>query len=157
MEHHQHHHSTQQPNHSEHSSVQPEHAHDHSKHSPQDYDHPVEAHAHSGHDHSAMIGDFMRRFWISLILTIPVVIISPMFQHAVGYEFTFPGRDWVSLILASIIFVYGGKPFLEGLVQELRRGEPGMMTLIGVAISVAYLYSVVVVLGLVEGMDFFWE
>jgi Cu2+-exporting ATPase len=146
MEHHQHH---------EH--PKPEHASSHGAHAPEHYDHPVESHAHSGHDHSAMIADFLRRFWISLALTIPVVIISPMFQHAVGYEFNFPGRDWVSLILSSVIFIYGGKPFLQGLVQEIRRGEPGMMTLIGVAISVAYLYSVVVVLGLVEGMDFFWE
>ncbi len=119
--------------------------------------HSMEGHAHAGHDHSTMIADFMRRFWICLAITIPVVIISPMFQQVLGYELNFPGRDWVSLILSSILFIYGGKPFLQGLVQEMRRGEPGMMTLIGVAISVAYLYSVVVVLGLVEGMDFFWE
>lgn len=119
--------------------------------------HDMQMHAHAGHDHSAMIADFMKRFWISLVLTIPVVIISPMFQRVVGYELNFPGRDWVSLLLASILFIYGGKPFLSGLVQEVKNREPGMMTLIGVAITVAYLYSVAVVLGWVEGMDFFWE
>ncbi len=112
---------------------------------------------HTSHDHSAMIGDFLRRFWVSLALTIPVVFISPMFQHAVGYSFDFPGRDWVSFALATVIFIYGGKPFLTGLWDELRRRLPGMMTLIGVAISVAYLYSTAVVFGLVAGMDFYWE
>lgn len=104
-----------------------------------------------------MIADFLRRFWVSLALTVPVVFISPMFQHAVGYSFDFPGRNWVSFALGTIIFVYGGKPFLTGLVDELRRRSPGMMTLIGIAISVAYLYSTAVVFGLVAGMDFYWE
>jgi Cu2+-exporting ATPase len=104
-----------------------------------------------------MIGDFLRRFWICLALTVPVVFISPMFQHAVGYSFDFPGRDWVSFALGTVIFFYGGKPFLTGLLDELRRRSPGMMTLIGVAISVAYLYSTAVVFGLVVGMDFYWE
>lgn len=104
-----------------------------------------------------MIGDFLRRFWVCLALTVPVVFISPMFQHAVGYSFDFPGRNWVSFALGTIIFIYGGKPFLTGLLDELRRRSPGMMTLIGVAISVAYLYSTAVVFGLVAGMDFYWE
>lgn len=116
-----------------------------------------EHNGHNGHDHAGMIADFLRRFWISLALTLPVVVISPMFQHAVGYHFDFPGRDWVSFVLASVIFFYGGLPFLRGLWDEVRRGQPGMMTLIGVAISVAYLYSTAVVFGLVEGMDFYWE
>lgn len=104
-----------------------------------------------------MIADFLRRFWVSLALTVPVVFISPMFQHAVGFSFDFPGRNWVSFALGTIIFIYGGKPFLTGLWDELRRRSPGMMTLIGVAISVAYLYSTAVVFGLVAGMDFYWE
>ncbi|NUO02630.1 MAG: copper-translocating P-type ATPase [Saprospiraceae bacterium] len=112
---------------------------------------------HAGHDHSAMIADFLRRFWVSLMLTIPVVAISPMFQMAVGYHFDFPGRDWVSVALGTIIYFYGGWPFLTGLWDEIKRRNPGMMTLIGVAISVAFLYSTVVVFGLVEGMDFYWE
>ena len=135
-----------------------EHQHHKMENKVSEHQHPdMQMHAHAGHDHSAMITDFMRRFWICLVLTIPVIIISPMFQQVVGYELNFPGRDWVSLILSSILFIYGGKPFLQGLIQEVRSREPGMMTLIGVAITVAYLYSVVVVLGLVEGMDFFWE
>ena len=112
---------------------------------------------HVGHNHSAMIADFLRRFWVSLILTIPVVAISPMFQMAIGYHFDFPGRDWVSVALGTIIYFYGGWPFLTGLWDEIKRRNPGMMTLIGVAISVAFLYSTVVVFGLVEGMDFYWE
>ncbi len=112
---------------------------------------------HTGHDHTQMIRDFLQRFWISLILTAPVVLISPMFQMAVGYHFDFSGRDWVSFVLASVIFFYGGKPFLIGLWNELRRREPGMMTLIGVAIIVAWAYSTSVVFGLIQGMDFYWE
>ena len=111
----------------------------------------------SGHDHSAMIADFLRRFWICLVLTVPVVAISPMFQMAVGYRFDFPGRDWVSVVLGSIIYFYGGWPFLSGLWSELRRRQPGMMTLIGVAITVAFLYSTAVIFRLVAGMDFYWE
>ena len=112
---------------------------------------------HAGHDHSAMIADFLRRFWICLGLTLPVVAISPMFQMAVGYHFDFPGRDWVSVVLGSIIYFYGGWPFLIGLWDELKRRQPGMMTLIGVAITVAFLYSTAVVFRLVAGMDFYWE
>lgn len=118
--------------------------------------HAAMGHA-TGHDHSTMISDFLRRFWICLALTVPTVIISPMFQHVIGYELDFPGRNWVSLILGTIIFFYGGMPFLKGLVQEVKRGEPGMMTLIGIAITVAYLYSTAVAAGLVAGMDFYWE
>ena len=112
---------------------------------------------HTGHDHSAMIADFLRRFRVCLVLTLPVVAISPMFQMAVGYHFDFPGRDWISVALGSIIYFYGGWPFLKGLREELRLRQPGMMTLIGVAISVAYLYSTAVVFNLVAGMDFYWE
>ncbi|MBC7778150.1 MAG: copper-translocating P-type ATPase [Phycisphaerae bacterium] len=104
-----------------------------------------------------MIADFLRRFWICLVLTVPVVAISPMFQMAVGYHFDFPGRDWVSVALGSIIYFYGGWPFLSGLWDEVRRRQPGMMTLIGVAITVAFFYSTAVVFKVVEGMDFYWE
>ena len=119
---------------------------------------PGTAHGmYGGHDHSAMIADFLRRFWVCLVLTVPVVAISPMFQMAVGYRFDFPGRDWVSVALGSVIYFYGGWPFLTGLWDEVRRRQPGMMTLIGVAITVAYLYSTAVAFKLVEGMDFYWE
>ncbi|MFN0175449.1 MAG: copper-translocating P-type ATPase [Saprospiraceae bacterium] len=111
----------------------------------------------SNHDHTAMIADFLWRFWICLTLTVPVVAISPMFQMAVGYHLDFSGRDWVSFALGSIIYFYGGWPFLNGLWDEIRRRQPGMMTLIGVAIKVAFLYSTAVVFKVVEGMDFYWE
>ena len=110
-----------------------------------------------GHDHGAMIADFLRRFWVCLALSVPVVALSVMFQNLAGYRLDFPGRDWLVLGLATVIYVYGGWPFLTGLVGEVRRRQPGMMTLVAVAITAAYAYSVAVTLGLLAGMDFFWE
>lgn len=114
-------------------------------------------HGKHGHDHhNMMIEDFRRRFWISLILALPVIIFSPMVQDIIGYSLGIPNQMLVSFILSSVIFFYGGWPFLTGLIDEVKKGSPGMMTLIGVAITVAYLYSSAIVFGL-EGMDFFWE
>nr|WP_246343472.1 copper-translocating P-type ATPase [Adhaeribacter radiodurans] len=122
---------------------------------PQNNDHA--AHGEHGHDHHAMmIDDFRKRFWISLFLSIPVIIISPMIQHIVGYHLEIPYNMYIAFGLSSIIFLYGGWPFLTGLKDELKKGSPGMMTLIAIAITVAYLYSTAIVFGL-EGMDFFWE
>jgi len=141
----------------------------HGSHSgPMDHDHAAmnhgeKAHAgmnpggHTGHDHGAMIADFLRRFWVCLALSVPVVALSMMFQEVAGYHLDFPGRNWLVLALATVIYVYGGWPFLTGLVGELRRRQPGMMTLVAVAITAAYAYSVAVTLGLLAGMDFFWE
>lgn len=111
-------------------------------------------HAHHVH----MVADFMRRFWISLALSVPVLLLSPMIQGFLGVADTweFPFDDWVQWLIASIIFIYGGWPFLKGLVEELRKKQPGMMTLIALAIGVAYGYSSVVVFGL-AGRVFFWE
>ena len=110
-----------------------------------------------GHDHHAMmIDDFKKRFYIVLILTIPIMLLSTMIQHWVGVNWQFPGSQYLLLILSSIVFFYGGWPFLKGWFQEMRIWKPGMMTLIGFAITVAYVYSVSTVFGL-EGMDFFWE
>jgi Cu2+-exporting ATPase len=106
--------------------------------------------------HRMMIKDFRRRFYISLIVTIPILILSPTIQGWLGVSITIPGLDYVLLIMATFIFFYGGWPFLKGLVNELRKKAPGMMTLIAVAISVAYFYSAATVLGL-EGNPFFWE
>lgn len=111
---------------------------------------------HADHDHHSMIDDFKRRFYIVLILTIPVMLLSEMIQHWLGIQFHFPGDKIVLLILSSIIFFYGGWPFLKGWFNEMKARNPGMMTLIGFAITVAYVYSVATVFGL-EGMDFFWE
>jgi Cu2+-exporting ATPase len=112
---------------------------------------------HGGHEtHSAGIADFKKRFYVVLILTIPIMLLSKMIQHWLNIHFSFPGSGYVLLILSSIVFFYGGWPFLKGLVGEMRAKNPGMMTLVAFAISVAYIYSVATVFGL-KGMDFFWE
>ncbi len=112
---------------------------------------------HSHHDHHAMmVADFRRRFFVSLALTVPIVALSPMIQDWAGFEIVFPGSVWVLTILSTIVYGYGGWPFLTGMVEELRDRRPGMMTLVAMAISVAFIYSLAVVFG-VEGMLFFWE
>src|SRR5262245_23662709 len=104
---------------------------------------------HGAHDHSRMVADYRRRFWFSLVLTIPVLLLSPAGGHGLGLigAIVFPGSRLVLLALSSAIYFYGGWPFLTGLVTELKRRQPGMMTLISLAISVAYFYSAAVVLG----------
>jgi Cu2+-exporting ATPase len=114
-------------------------------------------HQENHHDHHAhMIKDFKIRFWISLILTIPILLFSDMIQDWLNFNIQFEGKDYVVFGLASILFFYGGWPFLKGLKEELTDKNPGMMTLIALAITVAYVYSSAVVFGL-EGMGFFWE
>lgn len=113
-------------------------------------------HGHHEHNHNAMIADFRKRFYVILVLTIPTILLSPMIQHWIGVEWSFTGSKYLLFILSTIIFVYGGWPFLSGLVSELKDKNPGMMTLIGFAISVAFIYSSATVFGL-EGSDFFWE
>ncbi|WP_017733998.1 copper-translocating P-type ATPase [Nafulsella turpanensis] len=121
------------------------------------HDHHDHHGGHKGH-HQMMIEDFKRRFWISLVLSIPVIVLSPMVQHILGYSLGMEVATqlWISFGLSTIIYFYGGWPFLTGLVEEVKKGAPGMMTLIGIGISVAYFYSTAMVFGL-EGMDFFWE
>lgn len=114
---------------------------------------------HAGHDHHAhMAIDFRNRFWISLALTLPILVLSPMLQTLVGLEeaFRFPGDIYVLFAFSSAVFWYGGWPFLKGLFDEVTTLNPGMMTLVAVAISTAYLYSSAVVFGL-TGKMFFWE
>lgn len=114
-------------------------------------------HGEMGHDHhKMMIEDFKKRFWISLVLTIPILVFSPMIQGFFGYEWLLPGNAYILFALSTIVYFYGGWPFLKGLKDELKEGSPGMMTLITMAISVAYFYSSATVFGL-EGEDFFWE
>lgn len=117
--------------------------HDHHKH-------------HEHHEH--MIADYKKRFFVSLALTIPILLLSPLIQNFLGLSETlaFQGDKYILFLLSSIVFFYGGWPFLTGLVSELKQKNPGMMTLIGVAITVAYAYSVAVIFGL-EGKLFFWE
>src|SRR5438132_211847 len=129
------------------------------------HDHPAHHHpppgGSSGGDHSAhahMVDDFRRRFWVSLALTLPVLATSEMVRHLLGLRgrLVFPGEGYVGFAFASAVYLYGGWPFLTGFVDELRARLPGMMTLVALAITVAYAYSALVVLGL-PGNVFFWE
>src|SRR5205809_1411278 len=125
---------------------------------------PPPVHAHHDHHmqdqsaHAHMVDDFRRRFWVSLALTVPVLATSEMIQHFLGPRgtFAFPGDRYVESGFASAVYFYGGRPFLTGLVDELRKRLPGMMTLVALAITVAYVYSALVVFGL-PGSVFFWE
>src|SRR5947208_8570228 len=125
---------------------------------------PPPVHAHHDHHmqdqsaHAHMVDDFRRRFWVSLALTVPVLATSEMIQHFLGLRgtFAFPGDRYVEFGFASAVYFYGGWPFLTGLVDELRKRLPGMMTLVALAITVAYVYSALVVFGL-PGSVFFWE
>jgi Cu2+-exporting ATPase len=127
-----------------------DHSHDHHEHSP----HPAE---HGGGEHHAhSVADFRRRFWISIALTLPVLALAPMTSRMLGLRLGFPGSSYLQFALASAVFFYGGWPFLKGLADEIKARRPGMMTLISLAISVAYVYSSAVLFGL-PGQDFFWE
>ena len=143
MKDHNHHHS-----HDEHS-----HEHDHDNHSHDDHDHG--GHSHHEH-HKQMVEDFKFRFWWVLALTIPILALSPMIQEFLGVDWRFTGDTWILTALSTVVFFFGGWPFLSGLVDELKKKQPGMMTLIGLAISVAFIYSIFVVFGL-EGHLLFWE
>jgi P-type Cu2+ transporter len=128
---------------------------EHHHHEEQRFENPPMGH--EGHDHHAMmIGDFKKRFYVVLVLTIPIMLLSEMIQHWLNIHIRFPGSQYVLLALSTIVFFYGGWPFLKGWYSEMKAWKPGMMTLIGFAITVAYVYSVATVFGL-KGMDFFWE
>lgn len=114
---------------------------------------------HDHHDHHAhMVHDFRKRFWISIILTVPILLLSPMIQQFLGIAaaLRFSGDKYILFLFSTFVFFYGGYPFLKGLIHELKTKSPGMMTLIALAISVAYFYSSAVVFGL-TGKLFFWE
>src|SRR5258706_12457671 len=115
--------------------------------------------SHGGHSgYRVMVADFRRRFWLCLALTPPVLLLSPMIQHGLGLgdALRFRGDGLVLFALSTVIYVYGGRPFLTGFLSELRNREPGMMTLVAVAISVAFFYSAAVTFGL-QGVSFYWE
>jgi Cu2+-exporting ATPase len=116
--------------------------------------------AHGGHasHHAMMVADFRRRFWVSLIISIPILLLSPLIQRFLGLEgrISLPGSSYVLFALSSAVYFYGGWPFLKGLNDELKSKSPGMMTLIATAITTAYAYSSAVVFG-VTGQVFFWE
>ena len=109
---------------------------------------------HAGHS----VADFRRRFYVSVALTLPILALTPEVQQLVGAPnaTSFPGRDLVLFVLSAAVYAYGGMPFLKGFVREMRSRTPGMMTLIAVAITTAYVYSTLVAFGL-PGMGFFWE
>src|SRR5574341_1134567 len=141
--------------HHDHTHVDPAH---HAHHEPakpkaETHHHP-EGKAHNHHGH---VEDFRKRFWISLALTVPILAFSHMFWELFGLRaLEFPGSLYLLFALSSAVYFYGGWPFLKGLVDELRAKNPGMMTLIAIAITVAFVYSSAVVFGL-AGMIFFWE
>jgi len=146
--------------------------HEHMHHDMTDDMHAEMAHAghdmgesHAGHDehqghnhHSHMIRDFQTRFLVCLVLTVPVLLLSEPVQMLLhlGTKLQFAGSTWILFALSAFIYVYGGMPFLKGMFEELRARTPGMMTLIAMAITVAFVYSAAVSLGL-QGMVFYWE
>lgn len=135
------------------------HSHDHSTHGGQKAGGAAAGHGgHHGHDHAHMVEDYRKRFFICLAFTLPVLGLSPMLQHfaGLGGSWRFAGDMYILAALSSIVYVIGGTPFLKGLVSEAKDRSPGMMTLIAIAITAAYAYSLSTVFGL-KGSDFFWE
>ena len=140
-----------------------EHNHqNHMNHSNQMHHDNHESHNHhSGHAHHH--GNFKVKFFVSLIFGIPIILLSPLMGVNLPFQFTFPGSEWVVLILSTILFFYGGKPFLSGGKDEIAEKKPGMMTLVALGISVAYIYSLYAFYmnnfssATGHTMDFFWE
>lgn len=174
----QHHHIEHQhvhENHTKHNSMLHQHSeHDH-PHAGHEEQHPQKnvdrtQHDSAGHNHSSHddgyggndkhqghhIGDFKKRFWISLVLTIPISYLSMMIQMLFGYHVDFPGDTFLLFLLSSIVFFYGGKPFLLGAWSEIKDKAPGMMLLISLAIVTAYVYSTLIAF-FIEGSDFYFE
>ena len=134
----------------------------HMNHSNQMHHDNHESHNHhSGHAHHH--GNFKVKFFVSLIFAIPIILLSPLMGINLPFQFTFPGSEWVVLILSTILFFYGGKPFLSGGKDEIATKKPGMMTLVALGISVAYIYSLYAFYmnnfssATGHTMDFFWE
>ena len=156
-------------------SMNTDHAmHDHQKmdhsmggHEHHDMNHGMDGHEHhdmdhGGMDHSMHMGNFKQKFWLSLVLSIPIIVLSPMMGMQLPFQFTFPGSEWLVLVLATVLFIYGGQPFLSGAKMELKMKSPAMMTLIAMGISVAYIYSLYSFIANKVNphehvMDFFWE
>lgn len=175
MDGHSHHHAGASK-HAEHNSAGMQHSmsmehsgheqgHDSAAHNSMDMSHAEHSHSghsgHSGHEghhdhHKMMVLDFRKRFFISTILTIPILILSPLIQQVAGFSLTFAGDKYLLFVLAAFVYFYGGFPFLKGLFSELRKKQPGMMTLISLAVSVAFFYSSSVIFG-IKGKYFFWE
>ncbi|CZR09689.1 copper-translocating P-type ATPase [Trichococcus ilyis] len=127
-------------------------AQDHGK---MDHENMEPASGHAGH-HEHMVADFRKRFWVTLGLTIPVTLLSPMIMMLFGFHLDFPGANIVVFVLSTIIFFYGGKPFLKGAMDEWKQRSPGMMLLISLAIVSAYIYSTFTAF-FITGSDFYFE
>lgn len=148
-------------NHDQHHNEHTAH-HDHSRHDTQRSD-SSHNHDHGGHKehshrehHKMMVEDFKFRFWWVLALTVPILALSPMIQEFLSVDWRFAGDSWILAALSTVVFFFGGWPFLTGLVDEIKQKQPGMMTLIGLAITVAYVYSTAVVFGF-DGHLLYWE
>jgi len=144
------------------SNMEYQHTH-HQQHEKPQVSHQRHEHQHSdthadGHDKHAghSVNDFWKRFIVCSVITVPVLALSHMIQQWLGFNLKFPGDKYVLFALSTFIFFFGGYPFLKGLYDEVKANAIGMMTLIGVAITVAWAYSVAVTFGL-QGMDFYWE
>jgi copper-exporting ATPase len=129
-----------------------------------EHTHDMDAkHDHGNGGHMMHMGNLKQKFWVSLIVTIPILLLSPMMGMHTSFQITFPGSGWVVLVLATFLFFYGGRPFLSGAAMELRMKNPAMMTLIAMGITVSYVYSLYAFISnnLVQAsahkMDFFWE
>uniref|UniRef100_UPI003F57F8B5 heavy metal translocating P-type ATPase n=1 Tax=Staphylococcus haemolyticus TaxID=1283 RepID=UPI003F57F8B5 len=131
----------------------------HEHHSHQEHENHTSHGNHEHHHH----GNFKVKFFVSLIFAIPIILLSPLMGVNLPFQFTFPGSEWVVLILSTILFFYGGKPFLSGGKDEIATKKPGMMTLVTLGISVAYIYSLYAFYmnnfssATGHTMDFFWE
>nr|WP_279099472.1 copper-translocating P-type ATPase [Aerococcus urinaeequi] len=145
-----------------HHDVHHDYDHEHMNHGEHNHDHHNHSghgdHGHGGHGgHGAhMMADFKQRFWVVLVLSIPLAIIAPMLMHLFGYHIDFPGQGLLEFGLATIVFFYGGKPFLSHAWHELKSGVPGMMMLISLAIVAAYVYSVLTTF-FISGMNYYFE
>jgi Cu2+-exporting ATPase len=166
-EHNHHHHKVDKDEHIDHNKVgmnhetQDAHNHHHEEihhHHHEDSQKHTEHQNHDNHHdhHAMMVKDFKRRFLISLILLIPILTLSPMIQEFLDLNLRFTGDLYILLILSTVLFIYGGSPFFKGTFEEMKQKAPAMMSLIGLAIGVAYIYSAYTVI-FQTGQDFFWE
>src|SRR5690625_499390 len=152
-------HSDQEENHNHHSQEEHTHHdhHDHKNHDESHDEHEHDNHGHGAHDHHGhMVTEFRNKFFVVLIFTIPILLLSPMIQDFMGVDWSFTGDIYILAALSIFVYFYGGWPFLKGAFDELKNREPGMMTLIAMAISIAFFYSLAVVFGF-NGEQLFWE
>ena len=155
-ENHNHHSQEEHTHHDHHEYKNHDESHDeleHDNHGHGAHDH----HGHGAHDHHGhMVTEFRNKFFVVLIFTIPILLLSPMIQDFMGVDWRFTGDIYILAALSTFVYFYGGWPFLKGAFDELKNREPGMMTLIAMAISIAFFYSLAVVFGF-NGEQLFWE